>query len=71
MTNEELKHIRTHYLKLTQAALAETLEISVNSLARYEMPSNQGRYKVPKWLARELARLLHDATLDAQKAPKP
>lgn len=70
MTNVELKALRRQ-LNLTQAALAEKLEISVNSLARYEMPSNQGRYTVPKWLVRELDRLLHDATLDARKEDQP
>ena len=57
MTGKELQTIRVS-LGLTQATLAERLELSVGSICRYEMPSNRGRWPVPKWVAREMNRLL-------------
>ncbi len=59
MTNLELHSIRKA-LNLTQAALAEALEVNVSTLARWEMPANRGRYPVPKWVSREVNRLLTD-----------
>ena len=59
MTNLELQSIRKA-LKLTQAALAEQLEVTPNTVARWEMEANRGRYPVPKWVSREVNRLLTD-----------
>ena len=57
MTGIELQTIRRH-LGLTQKELAARLEIAHNSLARYEMPANGDRFPVPRWVAREMNRLL-------------
>lgn len=63
MTGKELQTIRRS-LGLTQAQLAERLELSPNSIARYEMPSNTGQYPVPKWLAREMNWLITQNSVD-------
>ncbi len=55
----ELKQVRKA-LKLTQARLAEALEVTPNTVARWEMAANRGRYPVPKWVSREVNRLLTD-----------
>lgn len=59
MTGPELKAARLT-LGLTQAGLAERAGLSVGTIARYEMPSNQGRFAVPKWLPALLAFWLHE-----------
>ena len=48
MTGTELKALRTQ-LGYTQATLAEALDASPSTVARWEMPSNAGRYPVPTW----------------------
>lgn len=48
MTGTELKAIRTR-LGYTQASLAQKLKKSPTTIARWEMPSNAGRYPVPTW----------------------
>lgn len=50
MTGHELMQIRIS-LGYTQAALARAVGLTPNSIARYEMGSNCGRYPVPRWLA--------------------
>jgi len=54
MTSDELKTIRVS-LNLTQKELAERVELSANSIARFEMGS--GKFPIPKWLVRELNHL--------------
>ena len=53
MTGIELAMIRKR-LGLTQKALSERLEVSPSTIARLEMPSNQGRWPVSKWMVREI-----------------
>jgi transcriptional regulator with XRE-family HTH domain len=60
MTGIELQTIRKH-LGLTQKELAARLEIAHNSLARYEMPANGGRFPVPKWVAWRMNQLLTES----------
>ena len=50
MTGPELKAARLT-LGLTQEGLAERAGLSVGTIARYEMKSNQGRFAVPKGLS--------------------
>jgi transcriptional regulator with XRE-family HTH domain len=50
MTGPELRALRQR-LGLTQAQCAERLGLSLNTVARYEMPSNQGRFPVPETVA--------------------
>ena len=49
MTGSELAEAR-RLLGYTQGQLAKALGVSVNTIARYEMPSNNGRYPVPHWV---------------------
>lgn len=48
MNGTELKALRIQ-LGYTQARLAEALDVSPTTIARWEMQSNQGRYPVPTW----------------------
>ena len=50
MTGQELKRARIQ-LGYTQAKLAEAVDMSPNTIARYEMPSNGRRYPIPNWLS--------------------
>ena len=47
MTGHELKEARKT-LGMTQAQLAEALDVSPNTIARYEQP--KGGYPIPKWV---------------------
>lgn len=53
MTSQELKQARA-VLGITQAELAQKLHLSTNTVARYEMPSNHGRYQIPHWVSNTL-----------------
>ena len=70
MTNTELRQIRLA-LGYTQQQLSEQLQVSVGSIARYEMPKNEGRFPVPKWMERELNRLLTDCQRGLTLADRP
>lgn len=50
MTNREFRAAREK-LGITQKQLARKLYLSENTIARYEMPSNNnGRYPIPHWV---------------------
>ena len=70
MTNTELKQIRLA-LGYTQQQLSEQLQVSVGHIARLEMPKNEGRFPVPKWMERELNRLLTDCQRGLTLADRP
>jgi len=59
MRSDELKLHRVS-LGLTQVELAMVLEVHEDTVARWEMPKNAGRYPVPKWVAREMRRLIEE-----------